>query len=47
MILEVVSLASKQVGRPVTCRIIGDGPQREPLEQYSKHLCIKDQTDFI
>jgi glycosyltransferase involved in cell wall biosynthesis len=47
MILEAVSLASKQIGRPVTCRIIGDGPQRESLEQYSKQLHIEDQVDFM
>jgi glycosyltransferase involved in cell wall biosynthesis len=47
MILEAVSVASKQIGRPITCRIIGDGPQRESLERYAEELEVADQVDFM
>jgi len=47
MILEAVSIASQQIGRPVTCRIIGDGPQRNQLETYTRKLNISDQVEFM
>ncbi len=33
-------------GLPVTCRIIGDGPQREALHAQAKRLGIDDAVDF-
>jgi glycosyltransferase involved in cell wall biosynthesis len=33
-------------GLPVTCRIIGDGPQRDDLHAQAKELGIQDALDF-
>jgi glycosyltransferase involved in cell wall biosynthesis len=33
-------------GRPVTCRIIGDGPERLALESLAGELGIRDAVDF-
>jgi glycosyltransferase involved in cell wall biosynthesis len=45
MLLDVISLIRK-LGKPITCRIIGDGPEREALERQARALGIRDAVDF-
>ena len=45
MLLEAVALLHAD-GTPVTCRIIGDGPQRAALHQRARALGIAHAVDF-
>ena len=45
MLLDAVALL-RASGQPVTCRIIGDGPQREALHARASALKIEDAVDF-
>ena len=45
MLLESVALLHAE-GIPVTCRIIGDGPQRAALHDQARELGIEDAVDF-
>jgi glycosyltransferase involved in cell wall biosynthesis len=45
MLLEAVALLH-QGGMPVTCRVIGDGPERSALHERAKDLGIADAVDF-
>jgi glycosyltransferase involved in cell wall biosynthesis len=45
MLLDVVALLHAR-GTPVTCRIIGDGPERPALEERARTLGIPDAVDF-
>jgi glycosyltransferase involved in cell wall biosynthesis len=45
MLLEAVALLHAE-GMPVTCRIIGDGPERENLHAVAQSLNVTDAVDF-
>jgi len=45
MLLDSVALL-RAAGLPVTCRIIGDGPQRAALSEQARKLGIEDAVDF-
>lgn len=45
MLLDSVALL-RAGGLPVTCRIIGDGPQRAALHERARELGIEDVVDF-
>jgi glycosyltransferase involved in cell wall biosynthesis len=45
VLLDVVALLHS-AGLPVTCRVIGDGPQREALHQHARELGIEQAIDF-
>jgi glycosyltransferase involved in cell wall biosynthesis len=45
MLLDAVALLHAD-GRPVTCRIIGDGPEREALHEQAAQLGIAAFVDF-
>jgi glycosyltransferase involved in cell wall biosynthesis len=45
VLLDVVALLHA-AGLPVTCRVIGDGPQREALHQQARDLGIDQAIDF-
>jgi glycosyltransferase involved in cell wall biosynthesis len=45
MLLDVVALLRAR-GMPITCRIIGDGPEKEALEERARGLGIRDAVDF-
>ena len=45
MLLDSVALL-RGAGLPVTCRIIGDGPQRTALHEQARELGIEDAVDF-
>jgi glycosyltransferase involved in cell wall biosynthesis len=45
MLLDSVALL-RGAGVPVTCRIIGDGPQRAALHEQARELGIEDAVDF-
>ena len=45
MLLDVVALLHTD-GSPVTCRVIGDGPEREALRAKATALGIGDAVDF-
>lgn len=45
MLLESVALLHSE-GLPVTCRVIGSGPERESLHQRAEKLNIADSVDF-
>jgi glycosyltransferase involved in cell wall biosynthesis len=45
MLLDVVALLHAR-GRPVTCRIIGDGPERVTLQEKASAAGLADAVDF-
>ena len=45
MLIDTVALLRAD-GRPVTCRIIGDGPERERLHEQAERLGVTDLIDF-
>jgi glycosyltransferase involved in cell wall biosynthesis len=45
MLLEAVALLHER-GMPVTCRVIGDGPQRSDLHDYARALGVDHAVDF-
>jgi glycosyltransferase involved in cell wall biosynthesis len=45
MLFEALALLHAQ-GVPATCRVIGDGPEREPLHGHAAALGIADVVDF-
>jgi glycosyltransferase involved in cell wall biosynthesis len=45
MLLDVVAQLHAQ-GMPVTCRIIGDGPERAELHRHARALGIGESVDF-
>jgi glycosyltransferase involved in cell wall biosynthesis len=47
MVLEAVGEASERLGHPVSCGIIGDGPQREELETYAEEVGVSSQVEFL
>ena len=47
MLLEAIDSASSQLDTAVSCGIIGDGPEREQLEEYADKLDIDTHVDFL
>lgn len=47
ILLETVDIVSQQLGTRLSCGIIGDGPERESLEQYAADLGVDDQVEFL
>jgi glycosyltransferase involved in cell wall biosynthesis len=47
MLLEAIDSASSQLDSAVSCGIIGDGPEREQLEEYADKLDIDTHVDFL
>jgi glycosyltransferase involved in cell wall biosynthesis len=47
MLLEAIDSASSQLDSAVSCGIIGDGPEREQLEEYANKLDIDTHVDFL
>ncbi len=45
MLLETIALLD-QAGKPITCRIIGDGPERDALRAQASRLGIDHLVDF-
>jgi glycosyltransferase involved in cell wall biosynthesis len=45
MLLEALALLHAR-GVPATCRVIGDGPEREPLRGHAAALGLADAVDF-
>jgi glycosyltransferase involved in cell wall biosynthesis len=45
MLLEAIALLDK-AGKPITCHIIGDGPERKALSAQAIRLGIADLVDF-
>ena len=45
LLLEAVALLHAD-GMPVTCRVIGDGPERENLHSLAQSLHVADAVDF-
>lgn len=45
MLLDAVA-SLHAVGIPVTCRVVGDGPDREALHDHARALHISDTVDF-
>jgi glycosyltransferase involved in cell wall biosynthesis len=45
MLLEAVALLHAQ-GMPVTCRVVGDGPERENLRSLARSLNVAHAVDF-
>jgi glycosyltransferase involved in cell wall biosynthesis len=45
MLLDAVALLHAE-GMPVTCRVIGDGPQREELRRQAQALGLEQAVDF-
>lgn len=45
-LLEAFALATLEQNKNWRCQIIGDGPQRKPLEALSGQLGISDRVDF-
>ena len=45
LLLECVALLRAE-GLPVTCRVIGDGPQRDALHKRAEELGLTDAVDF-
>jgi glycosyltransferase involved in cell wall biosynthesis len=45
MLLDVIAFLDAD-GRPVTCRIIGDGPEREALHEKARILGIAGAVEF-
>jgi len=46
MLLSAVAALHAE-GRPVTCRIIGTGPERERLHEQAERLKISDSVEFL
>ena len=46
-LLEAVDTVTARTGREITCGIIGDGPERDQLEQYAVELGIDDHVEFL
>jgi len=47
LLIEAVDRVSTELGEPVSCGIIGDGPERENLEEYTKRIGIENQVEFL
>jgi len=47
MLLEAIDTTSTHIGTDVSCCIIGDGPERERLEEYATDLGVDDQVTFL
>jgi glycosyltransferase involved in cell wall biosynthesis len=45
MLLDAMALLHEQ-GKPVTCRVIGDGPEREALHSKAESLGLSEAIDF-
>lgn len=45
MLLEAIALLRAE-GRPVTCRVIGDGPERAALHAQAEALGLQDTVEF-
>jgi glycosyltransferase involved in cell wall biosynthesis len=45
MLFEALALLHAE-GVPATCRVIGDGPEREPLHRHAASLGLTDVVDF-
>jgi len=47
LLLEAVERVSEMLNRPITCGIIGDGPERDALERDAESASIDDQVTFL
>lgn len=45
-LLDAVAEASEQLGRPVETCIVGDGPERERLEEHAREAGVTDHVTF-
>lgn len=46
-LLDAVARSSERLGRPVSCAIVGDGPERAVLEAHAEQLNITEQIEFL
>lgn len=47
VLLETVRLVADRIETSVTCKIIGDGPERESLEAYAQQQGLADEVNFL
>ncbi|MFC7135271.1 MULTISPECIES: glycosyltransferase family 4 protein [Salinibaculum] len=47
LLLDAVDRVSTQLDRPLSCAIIGDGPEREALEAEARERGVTDQVEFL
>ena len=47
LLLESVQVLSERFDCNVSCGIIGDGPEREPLEQHAIDIGVNQQVEFL
>lgn len=47
VLLEVVAEIDKRLDRSVSCGIIGDGPERDSLEEYAEELGVSEIVSFL
>jgi len=47
LLLEAVANASETLGKPITCGVIGDGPEREALERDAERVSVAEQVSFL
>jgi glycosyltransferase involved in cell wall biosynthesis len=47
VLLDAINLASDQIETDLSCCIIGDGPEREQLEEYATELGVADRVEFL
>lgn len=47
MLLDTIDIVSDRLGTELSCGIIGDGPERDSLEQYADEIGVSDQVEFL
>ncbi len=47
LLLEAIDAASSQLNTTLSCGIIGDGPERDQLEQYATDLGVDKHVEFL
>jgi glycosyltransferase involved in cell wall biosynthesis len=47
LLLDAVRIASDEIGRPVSCGIVGDGPEREALERQAEEAGLEAHVEFL
>jgi glycosyltransferase involved in cell wall biosynthesis len=47
VLIDAVAAASDRLGEDIDCGIIGDGPERERLERYSRQSDLEVNIDFL